>query len=182
MNGRLSQRGTVQQENAVRDHRRMMYRPLDWLSGTNGNDLEFVEVYNSNPFVEDISGYRIAGAMDYTFPANTVLQGGEYRVIARNAGRVASEYCLSNVLGPFTGVLPQSGTVRLRNKEGAVLLEVEYSNEPPWPAGADGTGHSLVLSRPSYGENSPEAWGIVIRPAVLLARMILPAQPWNDLS
>ncbi|MHB9010149.1 MAG: lamin tail domain-containing protein, partial [Limisphaerales bacterium] len=28
----------------------------------------------------------------------------------------------------------------------------------PWPVVADGVGHSLVLARPSYGENDPQAW------------------------
>lgn len=54
-------------------------------------------------------------------------------------------------LGPWTRTnnLPNdAGTVRLRNRLGAVLLEVNYSDEPPWPAAADGGGHSLVLARP----------------------------------
>jgi hypothetical protein len=39
-----------------------------------------------------------------------------------------------------------------------VLLEVAYSNAFPWPKQPDGAGHSLVLTRPSYGENDPRAW------------------------
>jgi hypothetical protein len=39
-----------------------------------------------------------------------------------------------------------------------VLLEVNYDSRHPWPAAADGAGHSLVLARPSYGENQREAW------------------------
>jgi len=52
-----------------------------------------------------------------------------------------------------------SGTVHLVNRQGAVLLEVHYSDEAPWPKQADGAGHSLVLVRPSYGEGDPRAWG-----------------------
>src|SRR5678816_410122 len=52
----------------------------------------------------------------------------------------------------------RSGTVRLRNRSNAILLEVNYDSEAPWPLAADGTGHSLVLARPSYGEAHPEAW------------------------
>src|SRR6185436_6285783 len=48
--------------------------------------------------------------------------------------------------------------VRLRNPQEAILLEVPYSNQPPWPVAPDGTGHSLVLARPTYGEGNPEAW------------------------
>jgi hypothetical protein len=39
-----------------------------------------------------------------------------------------------------------------------VLFEMEYRDEPPFPAAADGAGHSLVLARPSYGEGDPRAW------------------------
>src|SRR5262249_19748992 len=68
-------------------------------------------------------------------------------------------YGLSNVTGPYTNNLSNSeGTVALRNKIGAILLEVQYHSEAPWPVAADGTGHSLVLANPTYGEASPLAW------------------------
>ncbi|HEX7653974.1 MAG TPA: lamin tail domain-containing protein, partial [Verrucomicrobiae bacterium] len=35
---------------------------------------------------------------------------------------------------------------------------VNYDHAAPWPMGADGTGHSIVLARPSYGEGSAKAW------------------------
>jgi hypothetical protein len=63
------------------------------------------------------------------------------------------------VFGPFTNSLPNdSGTVKLLNQSGGVFLQVDYSDDPPWPAAADDGGHSLVLARPSYGENNPKAW------------------------
>src|SRR6185436_4112367 len=40
----------------------------------------------------------------------------------------------------------------------AVLLEVNYDSKAPWPVAPDGTGHSLILNRPSYGERDPRAW------------------------
>ncbi|WP_205880830.1 lamin tail domain-containing protein [Limisphaera ngatamarikiensis] len=70
------------------------------------------------------------------------------------------------MLGPLTrpgaepdNVLPNGGgRIRLRDELGAVLLEVNYDDEPPWPVAADGAGHSLVLARPSYGEDDPQGW------------------------
>jgi hypothetical protein len=135
----------------------IMYKPAP---RTDGRVLDYVEIFNSNPYFEDISGYRLSGGIDYTFPSNTVMQGGAYLVVAKAPADVEAVYGLSNVLGPYTNNLETSSTVRLRNDSGHIYLEVSYENDPPWPVAADGTGHSLALLRPSYGEALPQAWGI----------------------
>src|SRR5437773_1716480 len=134
-----------------------MYKPA---SRTDSKVLEYVELFNSNPFFEDISGYRLSGDIDFTFPTNTILQGGAFLVVARSPADIRSVYGITNVIGSYTNSLKRSGVVRLRNDTGAIYLEVPYSNEPPWPVAADGTGHSLVLARPSYGEGFAKAWDI----------------------
>ena len=48
--------------------------------------------------------------------------------------------------------------VLLLNEAGAVRLEVEYDSNPPWPVLPDGSGHSLILAKPSYGEDDHRAW------------------------
>ena len=135
----------------------IMYKPAP---REDGKVLDFIELYNSNPYWEDISGYRIDGEVDYVFPPGTIMPGGSYLVVAANIGDLITEYPIGNVTGPYASALPVSGTIRLRNKQDAVLLEVPYSNEPPWPVAADGTGHSLVLAKPSYGEGNAAAWAI----------------------
>ncbi|MBI5387970.1 MAG: lamin tail domain-containing protein [Verrucomicrobia bacterium] len=137
----------------------VMYHPTNRADGKN---LEFIEVFNSQPWFEEVGGWRISGAVDFTFPSNTVLQPRTYRVIAANPAEFTSVRTnVPGVLGPFEGTnnLPNdSGTLRLRNVQDAVLFEMTYSGEPPWPAAADGAGHSLVLARPSFGERDPRAW------------------------
>ena len=64
------------------------------------------------------------------------------------------------MLGPYTGSLKKSETLQLLDEQGAVLLTVPYSNIYPWPVATDGTGHSLVLANPTYGEGDPRAWDI----------------------
>jgi hypothetical protein len=134
----------------------IMYHPAPRLDG---RSLEYVEVFNSNPFAQDISGYRLSGDIDYTFPPGTVLQGGAFLVVAHAPADMVAVYGIPNVTGPYSKHLSnQSGTVRLRNQMDAIVLEVEYDSKPPWPLAPDGTGHSLFLARPSYGESSPKAW------------------------
>jgi CotH kinase protein/Lamin Tail Domain/PA14 domain len=137
----------------------IMYHPRDVFVGTNKLELEFVELYNSNPFFEDLSGYRLSGDIDYTFPAGTILSGGGFIVVARNPADLQSVSGPANIVGPFANNLPNNnGQVRLRNQNDFVLLEVNYSTKYPWPVAADGAGHSLVLARASYGEGEREAW------------------------
>ena len=133
----------------------IMYNPLP---RPDSNSIEFIELYNSNPFPEEISNYRLSGDIDYTFPSNTFIPASTYVVIARNPALVQSVYTLSNVMGPYTNALKGSGTIRLRNNSDGIILEIPYDSQPPWPTAADGAGHSLVLARPSYGEANPQAW------------------------
>ncbi len=132
------------------------YHPRDRVDLKN---LEFIEIYNSQAWAEDLSGCRITGEVNYSFPAGTTIAAGGYLVVAAVPADVSSVYGIVGVLGPWTGSLNNSGgVVRLRDYSDGVVFEVEYDTSPPWPVAPDGTGHSLVLARPSYGMNDPRAW------------------------
>ena len=136
----------------------IMFKPAPRLDGRN---LEFVEIYNSNPWFHDMSGYQIVCAdMSYTFPANTKIPGGGYLCIAAVPADIQTIYGIANVMGPYVGSLKKSETLELHDEQGAVLLIVPYSNVYPWPIATDGTGHSLALANPTYGEGDPRAWDI----------------------
>ncbi len=138
----------------------IMYKPA---ARADSNNLEFIELYNSNPYYHDISGYRLSGSVSFTFPANTIIAANSFMVVAAAPAAVQSVYGLSQVFGPYASTndsLKNSGTLRLRDEQDSILLEVDYRNTHPWPMGADGTGHAIVLARPSYGENDPSAWAI----------------------
>jgi hypothetical protein len=134
----------------------IMYKPAP---RTDTNNLEFIELYNSNPWFHDISGYRLVCAdMNYTFPPGTIIPGGGFLVVAASPASIQNVYGLTGVLGPYTGSLKKSESLQLLDEVGAVLLTVPYSNQPPWPVAADGIGHSLVLVNATYGEGDPRAW------------------------
>ncbi|PYJ85279.1 MAG: hypothetical protein DME22_09740, partial [Verrucomicrobia bacterium] len=133
-----------------------MYHPTNRADGLN---LEFIELFNSNPYFEEISGFRLTGDVDFTFPSDSVLAARSYLVIAAVPTDMQSVYGIANVIGPYTNKLSNgSGTLRLLNRQGGIVFEANYSSDPPWPAAADGAGHSLVLARPSLGERNPMAW------------------------
>lgn len=130
----------------------IMYHPTNTL-------LEFVEIFNARGEPQDLSGYKLRGSADYNFPPGTVIPGGGFLVVAKSPVDLQNAYGIGGVFGPFTNSLPNdSGTVKLLSQSGGVFLQVDYSDDPPWPAAADDGGHSLVLARPSYGENHPKAW------------------------
>ena len=113
----------------------IMYHPQN--PGT--NSLEFVEIYNSDLITQDLSGFRLSGSIDYTFPSGTTLSPDARLVVARQPSAVTAFYGISGVLGPFTNNLPNdSGTVRLRSEFDSVLLEVNYGSKVPWPVSPDG--------------------------------------------
>jgi hypothetical protein len=136
----------------------IMYKPAP---RSDTNNLEFIEIYNSNPWFHDISGYRLIGSrLSYTFPSGTIIQGGAFMVIAASPQNIQTVYGITNILGPYTGSLKKSDTLQLLDEVGAVLLTIPYSNTAPWPVATDGTGHSLVLTKPTFGEEDPRAWDI----------------------
>ncbi|MEO6036440.1 MAG: lamin tail domain-containing protein, partial [Verrucomicrobiota bacterium] len=130
----------------------VMYHPLD-------SGLEFIELFNTRGEPQDISGFKVGGDVNFTFPPGTSLPGGAFAVIAKSPTLLQSVYGISGVYGPYSNSLPnRGGTVKLSNGAGAVFLETAYGDSAPWPVEADGGGHSLVLARPSYGEDNPLAW------------------------
>ena len=125
------------------------------------NNIEFLELYNSNPYFEDISGFQLVGSsMSYTFPPGTILGGGAFLVVAASPGSIWNVYGITNVAGPYSGSLKKADTLTLLDDRGAVLLTVPYSDDYPWPVAAHATGHSIVLANPTYGEGNPQAWDI----------------------
>lgn len=136
----------------------IMYHPADRADQKN---LEYIEIYNSEAVDKNIGGFRIDGDVNFTFPAGTVIRGLGFVVVSAAPSELMAQTGLPSVLGPFDagGVLPNgSGRIELWSKSGGLLLEVDYSDDYPWPSAADGAGHSLVLARPTFGQNELKAW------------------------
>lgn len=98
--------------------------------------------------------------MQYTVPAGVIIPGGGYLVVAASPGSMEAVYGITNVLGPYTGSLKHAETLQLLDEQGRLLLTVPYTDKFPWPVAADGTGHSIILANPTYGEGDPRAWDI----------------------
>jgi hypothetical protein len=134
----------------------IMYHPA---TRTDGKNVEFIELYNSQPWAEDLTGYRISGDVSFDFPSGTTIPALGRLVVAAVPADVQAAYGITGVLGPFTGQLKDSGgALRLRNEGDGIAFEVDYDSEHSWTAAPDGGGPSLVLARPSLGMTNPLAW------------------------
>lgn len=125
---------------------------------TEGNDLEYIELYNQHSVDIDLSGWRLSGGIDFDLPARTILKGGDYLVIAANPAALRAVTGPLRILGPFEGSLENKGErIRLRNNNDRIMDEVEYNDREPWPVGADGSGASLAkISADTKGELGTE--------------------------
>ncbi|MDB6171929.1 MAG: CotH protein [Chthoniobacteraceae bacterium] len=139
----------------------IMYHPA---SRADGRNAEFIELYNSQPWAEDLSGYRITGEVAYDFPPGTTIPALGRLVIAAVPADVGTIYGITGVLGPWMGALNNGGgKLNLRNEGGGIVFEVDYQSDNEWPAAPDGGGPSLVLSRPTLGMRNAAAWAMSVQ-------------------
>ena len=124
-----------------------------------GLDARFVELYNSNPFPQRVGGWTLSGALEFTFPQGYSIPALGRVVIAPHADDVATIYGLTGVLqASRADAFEYTAQLRLHDELGAELFSVKIKDSDPWPAGIAGSGHTLVLARPSLGQTNPAAW------------------------
>ena len=108
------------------------------------NDVhEFVEIQNTGAGSVDLGGWRLTGGIAYTFPTNTAIEAGAFRVVARVPERLATVYGIpaGTILGPYDGALGNSSdTVRLRDASDSLVDAVTYDSQFPWAQSADALG------------------------------------------
>ena len=106
---------------------------------------EFVEIYNHGDESLDLDGWRLAGAIDFTFPVGTSIDAGEYRVIAKNRTLLAANTSYDlvgiEVLGDYDRNLDNGGEkVAVIGDDGQGVDVVTYDDDAPWPEAADALG------------------------------------------
>ncbi|MGB0386237.1 MAG: PA14 domain-containing protein [Ardenticatenaceae bacterium] len=137
-----------------------------------GDDLEFVEFKHTGNVALDLSGAAITSGFEYTFPAGTIIEPGQFVILARNLSAFNSKYADSigqhSALTPFVdefadGKLSNGGeTITLSDPNDNVILSVTYDDDQAsgWPMEADGEGYSLasVERDPTGDPNQPAYW------------------------
>jgi hypothetical protein len=134
----------------------IMYHPL-----TNEPTMEWVELHNQMAVNVDLSGWSLAGGVEFTFAEGAIIPGRGYLVVAVAPGELAAATGLTNVLGPFAGRLSNSGEkLELRNNNGRLMDSVNYDVEGDWPVGADGAGVSLAKRDEDAATGNAASWTV----------------------
>ena len=154
--------------------------------------LEFVELLNSGDTAVDISGWSLTDAIEYTFPAGTMLDAGAYVLVAEDPAALKATYAV-DALGPWTGqvvrvddqgnVIEQrpgrlsneGERVRLEDASGTEIDEVDYKVRFPWPIGSGGDGGSMELINPALDNDLGSSWRTSLAPGLLPEATLLPA-------
>lgn len=122
-------------------------------------ESEFLELWNSGGTPLSLGGLRFTDGILFTFDEGTSLAPDERLVLVRSLTAFSADHPAVDPLGEYTGSLDNGGErLRIRDREGNEILEVEYNDGDSWPIGADGFGYSLVLREADLDPRHPESW------------------------
>jgi hypothetical protein len=126
----------------------VMYRPA-----TPTGTEEWIELANLMAVDMDLSGWRLTGGVNFTFPEGAKITAGGHLVVA------AVPAAIPGALGPWQGRLANSGEeIRLLSASGRLMDELAYEDAGRWPSGPDGSGATLARRRAGAADPGPEAW------------------------
>lgn len=135
----------------------IMYHPAA-AGDLDGDEFEFIELKNTNPFEIDLSGVYFTDGIRFSFPIGTRLGTGGFVLLAGNAARFAERYPGARLDGVYEGGLANGGErVELAHADGTPLFSVGYGDDLPWPITADGDGFSLVPVNPDLNPAPDDA-------------------------
>ncbi|MFP6906733.1 MAG: lamin tail domain-containing protein, partial [Verrucomicrobiota bacterium] len=129
----------------------LMYNPA-------AGQPEYIELQNLTASPLDIARWECTDGVDYTFPdfsalnpEDTFLEPFE-RILLSPVDETTLRAAYpsippgTRIFGPYSGSLDDGGErVTVKDKNGVGVTTVSYDDTGRWPAGPDGTGHSLVV-------------------------------------
>lgn len=131
----------------------IMYNP------SGGQEFEFLELKNVGTSAISLAGISFVAGISFTFPEGAGLAAGAFAVLVQDPAAFASRYPGVPVAGTYSGRLDNAGErIEVRDFAGAVLLELTYDDDPPWPGSADGLGYSLVIADINGDPNLAGTW------------------------
>ncbi len=180
----------------------VVFTELNYQPAAEANGVEWLELHNPMAVDVEVSGWQLSNGVNFTFPADTILAGRGYLVVASDPAALQAATGATNVLGPFSGRLANEGErVDLRNHNGRLMDTLRYGIDEPWPVIPTGSGATLARKDLRQSSAEPHAWthsaqpggtpsapnfpgGVLPAPAVILSEISSPnARPfWIELA
>lgn len=130
------------------------YNPL----GSSEN-AEFIELYNPDTNPRNLSGMSFTDGLCFSFPSNTILNGGDYLIIAHDASVYQGNGY--QVFEWEDSKLDNNGELlSLSNGAGKVIDSLSYNDGGAWISTADNGFYSLALIHQSLDNNMASAWDV----------------------
>ena len=142
----------------------VMFNEIHYHPPSNEAAFEWVEFFNAASVDVDLSGWSVSQGVDFRFPQGTVIRAGGYLLLASSPKDLAGLTGLTNVAGPFAGKLSNNGELlELHDSSGRTMDSVKYGIDGDWPAGADGSGFTLMKRRPLSDSTAPGSWTVSLQ-------------------
>ena len=130
-----------------------VFNEVQYHPATTTGEEEWIELANLMAVDMDLSGWQLTGAVTFTFPEGSRLKAGGYLLVA------AQPAAVPGALGPWNGRLSNNGErLRLLNVSGRLMDELDYGDDEPWPAAADGSGATLARRQAGTASPGAAAW------------------------
>ena len=130
-----------------------VFNEVQYHPATATGEEEWIELANLMAVDMDLSGWQLTGAVTFTFPEGSRLKAGGYLLVA------AQPAAVPGALGPWNGRLSNNGErLRLLNVSGRLMDELDYGDDEPWPAAADGSGATLARRQAGTASPGAAAW------------------------
>lgn len=121
---------------------------------------DWVEFVNHGNAPINLSNWKFSdNASTYTFPQGTILQAGEYLVLAEDATQFNAQFPNITVLGNTGFGFSSSGeTLTLSDNNNVAVVSVPYQSVSPWTAAANGIGRTLERTNFTNAPTLASSW------------------------
>ncbi len=123
-----------------------------------GNPEEWLEIFNRSSNTVNLTGWILAGGINYSFSPGKMIAPGGYLVVARDAATLRATYPMIDIVGNYSGHLGNDDQIILSDPLGNPANQLHYYSGGRWPESPGGGGPSLELRNPQADNSQGEVW------------------------
>ncbi len=142
----------------------MVINEINYRSIDSFNPDDWIELYNPESTVKDISNWKIKDDNDshvFVIPEGTQVEANGYLIIVKDEADFTTAFPGIPYIGELDFGFGGSDEVRLYNSDDKLVDEVKYESESPWPSCAYETGNTLELISPDLDNSLPISWNCI---------------------